>query len=76
MSTVFTASSMRTGAASALSPRLQHQAFSEHLRALKAAKIALSRAFKLNPDLRATALEDEDLEPLWDSLATEWPASI
>jgi tetratricopeptide (TPR) repeat protein len=43
---------------------------------LEAAKISISRAFKLEPDLRAIALEEQDLEPLLDSLATEWPAAI
>jgi Flp pilus assembly protein TadD len=37
---------------------------------VEAAKIAFSHAFKLNPALRVVALEEEDLEPLWDTFSS------
>lgn len=43
---------------------------------LEAAKISLSHPFQLNTDLRALSLEEADLLPLWDSLATERPAPL
>ena len=33
------------------------------------AKLWLQRAFELKPQFRLKSLEDDDLEPLWDSLA-------
>ncbi len=35
---------------------------------LNTAKEYLRRAFKIDPEWRKTALEDQDLNPLWDSL--------
>ena len=35
---------------------------------VEVAKARLQHAFKLNPSLRMKALEDEDLEIVWDSL--------
>ncbi|MEI7820918.1 MAG: hypothetical protein WCK55_08375 [Verrucomicrobiota bacterium] len=37
---------------------------------LKKAKVRLHRAFKLDPGLRVMALDDDDLKPLWDEIAT------
>lgn len=37
---------------------------------LKKAKVCLHRAFKLDPGLRVMALDDDDLKPLWDEIAT------
>ncbi len=36
---------------------------------LEKAKATLERAFKLDPSMRAKALDDEDLKPLWDEIA-------
>jgi Flp pilus assembly protein TadD len=36
---------------------------------LEVAKARLAHAFKLEPKCRLMALDDDDLEPLWDSLA-------
>jgi hypothetical protein len=36
---------------------------------LKKAKESLQSAFKFDPSMRATALDDEDLKPLWKSIA-------
>ena len=37
---------------------------------LESAKLYLEQAIKLKPGMRTMALDDPDLEPLWDSLAT------
>ncbi|MGV3531740.1 MAG: TPR end-of-group domain-containing protein [Chthoniobacteraceae bacterium] len=37
---------------------------------MEGAKERLAEAFKTDPDWRMLALEDEDLRPLWDSLAS------
>ena len=37
---------------------------------LESAKRYLEEAIKMKPGMRAAALDDPDLEPLWDSLAT------
>ena len=36
---------------------------------LEKAKVALHRAFKLQPQYRVMALDDEDLKPLWEAIA-------
>jgi hypothetical protein len=36
---------------------------------IEVAKAQLKHAFKSDPSWRSAALADEDLEPLWDSLA-------
>jgi len=36
---------------------------------LEKSKESLHRTFKLEPRYRVSALEDEDLEPVWDSVA-------
>jgi hypothetical protein len=38
---------------------------------LAQAKANLERAIRLDPKFRLMALEDPDLEPLWDSLAAD-----
>ena len=38
------------------------------LEAVEVAKARLAHAFKLEPEMRLMALDDEDLEPLWVSL--------
>jgi tetratricopeptide (TPR) repeat protein len=38
---------------------------------LESAKLYLEQAIKMNPGFRAGALEDPDLEPLWDSPGAE-----
>ncbi len=38
---------------------------------LQAARDHLKRAFALDPSCRLTAIEDKDLEPLWDSLTSD-----
>lgn len=40
---------------------------------LSTAKAHLNRAFTLAPECRAMALDDEDLQPLWKSISSEWP---
>ena len=35
---------------------------------LEAAKSLLNKAFEIEPESRAAALDDEDLRPIWDSL--------
>lgn len=40
---------------------------------LDGAKERLKRAFVLNRSYRALALDDEDLEPLWETMRVEWP---
>ena len=40
---------------------------------LDGAKERLSRAFAINLRYRALALDDSDLEPLWETLRTDWP---
>jgi hypothetical protein len=35
---------------------------------VETAKARLQHAFKLEPALRRTALDDEDLRPVWDAL--------
>ena len=37
---------------------------------LEKAKVRLHRAFQLDPGLRVMALDDEDLRPMWDQIAT------
>lgn len=41
------------------------------LGALQSAKDHLKRAFDIQPDCRAMALDDADLEPLWEAVRTE-----
>ena len=40
---------------------------------LAGAKERLSRAFALNLRYRSLALDDSDLEPLWETMRTNWP---
>lgn len=43
-------------------------AYKAQLGEVESAKARLEHAFKLAPSLRLTALDDENLRPVWDSM--------